>query len=170
MGRQTKAWTSRLTENHTFWGDKCPGGQRNVEKGMHLQHSNVTSYSLCPYYNKISQADKKYLSCTNIMTLPIKVNKNKNLTPSGKRSWNENQGIWSPNPPSQWIFCLCNWMPAKETQGSYSPLCPLLFKRCISHLNKFSLYCLNFHLIFEFLLWWDKNLPLRNTYTCDTVT
>ena len=31
LGRQREAGTSRLTGNHTFWDDKCPGGrQRKV--------------------------------------------------------------------------------------------------------------------------------------------
>ena len=48
---------------------------------------------------------------------------------------------------------------AKETQSiSCSLVCVSLFKRCISHLNKSSLYFLNFHLVSEFLLWQDKNI------------
>ena len=51
---QIKAETSRLTGNHTFWGDKCPGGrQGKVEKSISLQHPNVTCCLLCPNYNVI---------------------------------------------------------------------------------------------------------------------
>ena len=73
MGGHRKAGTPRLSENDTFWGEKCPGGrQRKVGQGRSLLHPNVTCCSLCSHYNKISLADKKYPSCTNAMTLPIK--------------------------------------------------------------------------------------------------
>ena len=41
----------------------------------------------------------------------------------------------------------------------------IIKKRCISHLNKSSLYFLHFHLISEILLGRDENLPLGNTWT-----
>ena len=73
MGRPRKAGTSRLTRNHTFGGDKYPGGrQRNVEKARNLQHLNGTCHSLDSHYNKISYADEKNLSCSNTVTIPIK--------------------------------------------------------------------------------------------------
>ena len=73
MDGQRKAGTSRLIRDYIFWGDKCSGGrQRKVEKGTNLQGPNVTPCSLCPHYNKISYADKKYPSCTDAMTLLIK--------------------------------------------------------------------------------------------------
>ena len=38
MVGQRKARTSRPIRNHTFWGDKCPGGrQRKVRKDTNLQ-------------------------------------------------------------------------------------------------------------------------------------
>ena len=49
MGRQRKAGTSRLSGNHTFWGDKCSGGrQRKVEKASNLQSPKepVAHYAL----------------------------------------------------------------------------------------------------------------------------
>ena len=49
-----------------------------------------------------------------------------------------------------------------KKQGSCSPLCPPLFKRYISHLNKSSLYFLNFHLVSAFVLRGNKNIPFRN--------
>ena len=69
-------------------------------------------------------------------------------------------------PPSQWIFCLCNWMSiimsVPKKQGSCSSPCPPLFKGCIPHLNESSLYFLNLCLISEFLRQQGKNLPLGN--------
>lgn len=73
MGRQRKAGTSRLTGNHIFWGDECPGGgQRKVGKGIYLQRLKVACCSLCFHYNKVSLADRKYLSYTKAVTLLIK--------------------------------------------------------------------------------------------------
>ena len=71
LGKQRKAGTSRLTGNHIFWGD-VSWRQRKVRKGGNLQCPNVTFCSICPHYNKISLADKKFPSCTNAMTLRIK--------------------------------------------------------------------------------------------------
>ena len=71
---QTKKSRNLQTDRkpHTL-GDKCPRGrQRKVGKGGNLQHLNVTFCSLCPHYNKISLADKKFPSCTQAMTLPVK--------------------------------------------------------------------------------------------------
>ena len=49
-----KSQTSRLIENHTFFGGKCPGGrQRKVEKSTNLQCPDVTCCSLCPHYGEI---------------------------------------------------------------------------------------------------------------------
>lgn len=60
---------------------ECPEGrQRKVGNGRSFWWPNTTFCSLCPYYNKISLADKKFPSCTNAMTLPIKV-KSKILPP-----------------------------------------------------------------------------------------
>ena len=82
---------------------KCPERrQRKVGKGRNFWCPNTTFCSLCPYYSKISLADKKFSSCTNAMTLLIKVKWNKNPSspqPGGagmKISKNKPQ-----NPPSQ---------------------------------------------------------------------
>ena len=114
-------------ETTHFGGNKRHGDrQRKVGKGRNLRHPNVTCCSLCPHYNKISFVDKKYPSCTDAMTLPIKAKwGHKSLLPSGRWSWDENQGIWPQTPPSPVnILPLHFHAPhnqlAKETQGSYS--------------------------------------------------
>ena len=69
-------------QNQTLWGDKCPKGrQKKVGKVITLQSPNVTCCSLCPHYNKISLADKKFTSCTEIMTLLIKAKKRQKIPP-----------------------------------------------------------------------------------------
>ena len=53
--------------------NRGPGDrQRKAGKGRNLRRSNVTFCPLRPHYNKIDLVDKKFPSCTDTMTLPIK--------------------------------------------------------------------------------------------------
>ena len=114
------------------------------KRGSNVHLWNVTCCSLCPHYNKIIiklSMQVECPSCTKPWHFLSKLNKDTNPSPL----WEGGTGMkikeYDPQtPPSQWISRPCNWMPlitsSRETQSSCWPL----FKRCISHLSKSSLF------------------------------
>ena len=149
-----------------LWRQTKKGG-----KGHESPASKCNLSSLCPHYNKIITKLLMHIRSIHHALTPwhfqSKLNKDKN--PSSLREGGAGMKIREYNlqaPPSQWIFCLCNWMSiimsVPKKQGSCSSPCPPLFKGCIPHLNESSLYFLNLCLISEFLRQQGKNLPLGN--------
>lgn len=73
LGQTKKSRTFQTAKKPHILGDKCPGGkERQTGKGGNLQHLNGNFCSLCPFYNKLNLADKKFPSYTDATTLPSK--------------------------------------------------------------------------------------------------
>ena len=105
--KQRGPWTDKEKQEPPDWqeaahflSDKYPGSrQRKAGKVRNLLCPNVTCCSWCSHYNKISLTGKRHSSCTRVVTLLTWV-RTKPLLPSGRWSWDENQGLRPPNSSS----------------------------------------------------------------------